>query len=196
MENALFLSMVSIVVVAVVGTFLHRRSRDKCLKTFSGDTVTLEQPGGKGIWGRLRVEITGLELLYAQSHQDAAGHIETSYILYKQEYAKIQAIARYVDELDEKGMKKRARELRAADHPSALRRLRRRFTNLFNTFRDSVMEAVNLFIGRAKKGPGIGTVLSSQDKYVSNSAPTSSTPSAPPTNPFSNAISENTSSSK
>ena len=94
MENALFLSMVSIAVVAVVGTFLHRRSRDKCLKTFSGDTVTLEQPGGKGIWGRLRVEITGLELLYAQSHQDAAGHIETSYILYKQEYAKIQAIAR------------------------------------------------------------------------------------------------------
>ena len=93
MDNVLFLSMVSIVVVAVVGTFLRRRSRDKCLKAFSGHTVTLEQPGGNGIWGRLRVEITGLELLYAQSHQDAGGHVETSYILYKQEYTKIQAIA-------------------------------------------------------------------------------------------------------
>lgn len=167
MPDPFVLSLLSIIVVAVVGAFLRRRSRDKCLKEFSDDQVTLEQTDGKNIWGRLRVEITGLELVYTSLHEDQGGHVEASYILYKHEFPKMQALVRYFDELDEKGKKKRAKELRTAHHPSAFRRLRRKIANLFNTLRDSAMEAVNLVIGRAKKSAGMGAVLTSQDKYVS-----------------------------
>ena len=49
-------------------------------------TLTIETTDGKTIWGKLRVENTGLELLYDAEHKDQDGHVETSYILYKQEY--------------------------------------------------------------------------------------------------------------
>jgi small nuclear ribonucleoprotein (snRNP)-like protein len=167
MPDPFVLSLLSIIVVAVVGAFLRRRSRDKCLMEFSDDQVTLEQTDGKNIWGRLRVEITGLELVYTSSHEDQGGHVEASYILYKHEFPKMQAIVRYFDELDDKGKKKRAKELRTAHHPSTLRRLWRKIANLFNTLRDSAMEGINLIIGRAKKSAGLGAVLTSQDKHVS-----------------------------
>ncbi len=133
----------------------------------SDDQVTLEQTDGKNIWGRLRVEITGIELVYTSSHKDQGGHVETSYILYKHEFPNMQAIVRFVDELDEKGKKKRGKELRTAHDPSAFRRLRRRTANLFNTLRDSVMDGVNLVVGRAKKSAGMGAALTKEDKYVS-----------------------------
>ena len=167
MPDPFVLSLLSIIVVAVAGAFMQRRSRDKCLKEFSDAQVTLEQTDGKNIWGQLRVEITGLELVYTSAHEDQGGHVETSYILYKHEFPKMQAIVRYLDELDEKGKKKREKELGIAHHPSLSRRLSRKIANLFNTLRDSAMEAVNLVIGRAKKSAGIGAALSSQDKYVS-----------------------------
>ena len=43
--------------------FIKGRVRDKCLKEFSGYPVTVEC-SGKCIWGVLRVENTGLEILY------------------------------------------------------------------------------------------------------------------------------------
>ncbi len=167
MPDPFLLTLISVVVVATVATFLSRRSRDKCLKLFSNDIVTLEMTGAKTVWGRLRVEITGLEFVYASPHKDEDGHVETSFILYKPEYANMLALICYVDTLDEKGTERRARTLRSTYHPGVFKRLGRRILNVFNTLRDSVMEGADLLIGRAKKSTGIGTVLTSQDKYVS-----------------------------
>ena len=48
-----------------------------------------------------------------------------------------------------------------------MRRLRRKIRNFVNTFRNSVIEIVNLFVGQVKKtGPG-GRILAGQDKHVS-----------------------------
>ncbi|MHC4477953.1 MAG: hypothetical protein ACYTEL_20140, partial [Planctomycetota bacterium] len=93
------ITIVFIVVSTLVAAFVRRRKKDKCLRDFADCMVTAEDTTGKAIWGRLKVENTGLEFVYSQKHQDADGHYETSYILYKHEYARIAALLRYHDQL-------------------------------------------------------------------------------------------------
>jgi len=161
------ITIVFIILATAVGAFIRRRSRDKCLKDFSRNMVTLEETSGKTIWGKLRVENTGLEFVYKTKHEDQQGHHEASYILYKYEYPNIAALIRYYDELSERNKKAREKELKRTYHPTLLRRLKRKTANIFKTIRDSVMEVVNLLISQAKKATPAGAVLSSQDKYVS-----------------------------
>lgn len=167
MPDTFAITIVSIIIFTVVAAFIKGRSKDKCLRDFSEDLVTLEETTGKIIWGKLSVENTGLELIYPTKHKDKSGHDETSYILYKQEYPNIQALIRYHDELNERRKKKRKKELKRTYHPRALRRLKRRIQNLFKTVKDSVMDVVNLLIGQAKRATPAGATLTSQDKYVS-----------------------------
>ena len=167
MPDTFAITIVSIIIFTIMAAFIRGRSKDKCLVDFSRNVVTLEKITGKIIWGKLRVETTGLELTYSIKHKDKSGHDEASYILYKSEYPNIQALIRYHDELDESNKKRRERELRRTYHPNALRRFRRRVRNFFNILRDSVMDVVNLLIGQAKKKAPGGAVLASQDKYVS-----------------------------
>jgi hypothetical protein len=161
------ITIIFIILATAVGAFIRRRSRDKCLKDFSRNMVTLEDTSGKTIWGKLRVENTGLEFVYKTKHEDQQGHHETSYILYKYEYPNIAVLIRYLDELSERNKKERQKKLKRTYHPTLLRRLKRKTANIFKTIRDSVMEVVNLLISQAKKATPAGAVLSSQDKYVS-----------------------------
>jgi len=166
MPSALFITIVFIVLSTVVGAFVRKMCRDKCLKDFSNNMVTLEDTSGKTIWGQLRVENTGLELIYPKRQKDADGHDEASYILYKYEYPNIGALIRFHDELSSEDGKRRQEELKRTYHPTLLRRLKRKILNVFKTLRDSVLEVLNLLISQAKKTTPAGTVLSSQDKYV------------------------------
>jgi hypothetical protein len=129
--------------------------------------VTLEDKSGKTIWGKLRVENTGLEFVYPQKQKDKEGHDEASYILYKYEYPNIGAVIRFHDELSDRNKKEREKELKRTYHPGPWRRLKRRTLNIFRTVRDSIVEIVNLLISQAKKATPAGKVLTSQDKYVS-----------------------------
>jgi len=161
------MTIIFIVLAAAVGGFARRRSRDRCLKDFAQNMVTLEETSGKTIWGRLRVENTGIELVYLATHKDEDGHNEASYILYKYEYPKMTALARFHDDLSVQNKRKRDKELRKTYHPGLLRRLRRKIRNVFKTLRDSAMEVVNLLMSQAGKAAPAGGMLASQDKYVS-----------------------------
>ncbi len=156
-----------IVLVTVVAAFVRRITRDKCLKNFRHNMVTLEQVSGKTAWGKLNVENTGLELIYPEKHRDADGHDETSYLLYKSEFANIQALIRYHDELSEANRTRRDSQLAMTYHPSMPRQIRRKTLNVFKTVRDSIVEVINILISQAKKATPAGGVLTSQDKYVS-----------------------------
>jgi len=160
------ITIIFIVLATVVAAFIRKRSRDKCLKDFWRNMVTLEETTGKLIFGTLRVENTGLEFVYPAAHKDEDGHDETSFILYKHEYPNITALIRFHDELSEANRKEREEELKRTYHPKMLRRLKRKTQNVFKTIRDSVMEVVNLLISQAKKTTPAGAVLTSQDKYV------------------------------
>lgn len=165
--NPVFLTIVFIFLSGIVAALINGRKRDKCLKAFGGFMITLEDVGGKFVWGKLRVESTGMELLYAQSHADADGHIERSYMIYKYEYGNIGALIRYHDQLSEHNLKRRDAELKRTYHPSWWRRWRRKLMNIFRTIRDSVMEVSNVLLAQAKKTTAAGGLLSTQDKYVS-----------------------------
>jgi len=166
-DSATAITIIFIILAAGIGAFVRKRSRDKCLRDFERNMVTLEQTSGKTIWGKLRVENTGLEFVYPQKYKDKEGHDETSYILYKYEYPNIGAVIRFHDELCELNQKEREKELKRTYHPGPWRRLKRRILNVFRTVRDSVVEIVNLLISQAKKAIPAGKVLTSQDKYVS-----------------------------
>ena len=160
------ITIIFIVLATAVGAFVRKRSRDKCLRDFEQNMVTLENTAGKTIWGKLRVENTGLEFICPAKHKDEQGHDEASYILYKYEYPKIEAVIRFHDELSESNKKQKEKELKRIYHPSVLRRFKRKIKNVFKTVRDSVIEIVNLLISQAKKATPAGKMLTSQDKYV------------------------------
>ncbi len=160
------ITIVFIILATAVGAFIRKRSRDKCLCDFEHNMVTLEETSGKTVWGNLRVENTGLEFVYSDKYHDADGHEETSYILYKYEYPKIQAVIRFHDELSDKNKQAREQELKKTYHPGTRRRVKRKLLNVFRTVRDSVVEIVNLLISQAKKAAPTGKILGAQDKYV------------------------------
>jgi hypothetical protein len=166
-DIATAITIVFIILAAGLGAFIRKRSRDKCLRDFEQNMVTLEDTAGKTIWGKLRVENTGLEFVYPQKQKDDDGHEEASYILYKYEYPRIGAVIRFHDELSEPNKKAREKELKRTYHPGMWRVEKRKILNVFRTVRDSIVEIVNLLISQAKKATPAGKVLTSQDKYVS-----------------------------
>ncbi|MBN2182577.1 MAG: hypothetical protein JW715_11750 [Sedimentisphaerales bacterium] len=165
-QYATAITILFIIFTAGLGAFIRKRSRDKCLRDFEPNMVTFEDVSGKTVWGKLWVENTGLEFVYQNRQKDADGHEESSYLLYKYEYPRIQAIIRFLDELSEENKNKREQELKKTYHPGQWRRFKRSTLNVFRTVRDSVVEIVNLLISQAKKATPAGKVLSSQDKYV------------------------------
>jgi len=166
--DSLTITIIFIILSTVIGAFIKGRMKDKCLLDFNGNFVNVELKDKKVIWGILRLEATGIELNYKEPYLDAAdNHYETSYVLYKNEYANIQGMVRFVEDLDEKDKKKRVSLLERLRTQKGLRTLGRKIRNFFATIRDSVMEVANLLMGRMKQATPAGGVLSSQDKYVS-----------------------------
>ncbi len=166
MDNSFAITIAFIAVATLVAAFIRRITKDKCLRDFRDHRVNLLHTDGKKIWGRLRIENTGLELIYQAKQKDADGHEEASYILYKCEYPKIQALVRFLDELSNENKKLRQKKLIKTYHPRFLARAKRKTANVFRTIRDSVAEVVNLLISRVKKTAGVGATIGSQDKYV------------------------------
>lgn len=165
-DYALYITIAFVVLSAVVGAFIRRRKKDRCLKDFARNTVTLEHTGGKTIWGKLRVENTGLEILFTDKKTDIKGHIEASYILYKNEYPGVQAVLRFHEDLSDVNKRERDKDLERTYKPGCYRRLKRKIANVFKTVRDSFAEVANLLMAQAKKTGPAGAVLSGQDKYV------------------------------
>ncbi|HDJ28061.1 MAG TPA: hypothetical protein ENF28_02280 [Proteobacteria bacterium] len=121
------------------------------------------QRSGQIISGRIHIESTGFELLYRTPQTGPKGAVQTSFIVYKNEYPDIHMLTRYLDKLEPAEQKRRDRRLRMIQHPTGLCKIGRKIRNLFNTIRDSVLEVVNLLMGRAK---AIRSIVSSQSKYV------------------------------
>ncbi len=167
MSDSLTVTIFVVLAAAIIGAFLKGRTRDKCLKSYEDDLVTLISSEGKVIYGRLHVESTGLEFAYQTDHHDNDGHVETSYLLYRHEYPSIHSILRFHDEMDEAHKIEREKALKRVYHPNFFRRTMRKMANFFKTIRDSVMEVVNLVIDQAKTRGPAGAFLSSKDKYIS-----------------------------
>lgn len=162
---SLVITIVFIFLVTLAGAWLRSRRRDPCLTSFEHYHVTLEEAGGKVVWGALRVKPTGLELLYRQAVQDEE-HIEASYLLYSGEYHQLQAIYRYADVLDTEAAKRRTKDLKRWFHPGPLRYLLRKLRNFISTASDSLNEVIGLLLGRARKQPAGAMLTDTSAAYI------------------------------
>ncbi len=165
MPDTFLITIIFIAVCTMAGAFIKGRSKDRCLKDLNGHSVTLRMKDERIIWGRIRVENTGLEFVYDKPHEND-DHVETSYILYKGEYDGVLALIRYKDTLTAHEVESRARDLKKTKKPGWSSRVSRNIRNIFGTVRDSFMEIASLLIGRAKSTMPAGKLLKGQDKYV------------------------------
>ena len=151
LKNVVALTIFFIFASAILGAFLKTRARDRCLKDFNRYHITVEEKDGDAAWGRLNVYSTGFELVYEKEHRDPDGHVESSYIVYENEYSNIYALYRYHDQLTEANKKRRLRQIKKTYRPSLTRRLFRKLRNFINTLRDAFSKSIDTLIGSAKK---------------------------------------------
>jgi hypothetical protein len=154
MFDSTFLTTLLIILIGVmIGGYLNGQRKDRGLAAFEGHEVTLERLDGRLVWGKMNLETTGIELQYATDVQDEQ-HIETSYILYKDEFPQIQAIYRYCDELNTAQWERREREMERVFHPGFWQRLRRRSRNFMNLASDSLSQAIGVVVGQVRPRAG------------------------------------------
>ncbi|MBN1384262.1 MAG: hypothetical protein JW983_05195 [Elusimicrobia bacterium] len=164
MPDTFAITILFLIISTAVAAFIKGRTKDKCLKGFLGNLVTIEMKDGNTVQGIFIVESTGLELDYPESDIKKGG--ECSYIMYKNEYPNITAIIRPVDKLTEKENKKREKDFKKTYHPTWFGKIIRKIRNLFATIRDSINEIINLLIGRIAAGGAGGRIISGQQKYI------------------------------
>lgn len=165
LDNILLITIVFILITTVISTVINSRRRDRCLNSFSDFMVTLLEKDGKRVWGYLAVETSGLELVYSEGHQNKE-HKEYSYILFKEEYDRINLLLRLHSELSETNKHKRIKEVKRAYHPWPPRLLARKARNIVNTCKDSIFEVMGLAMTRAKTANPAMAAVANQKQSV------------------------------
>ena len=166
-DPTLLITLIIVILSALVGAYLNGKRRDRCLEHFERDPVNVELLGGRQIWGRLHVEPTGIELIYASDHRDVQEHIETTYLLYKDEFPQIQAIYRYCDAMDEDELQRRQAMIDKVFHPRPGARLRRRLRNFISLASDSLAQAIGVIVGSSKARGSKFVTEESQEYFTS-----------------------------
>lgn len=160
-------TLLTILLVLAVGTgvsILQARRRDRCLRHLDGYRATLAETDGDLVWGDLRVYATGIEVRYVTPVHTDAGHLEKSFLLYRDQYASLDAIYRYPLALTEAQRKRRADDLRRTVAPSIFRRAGRTLGNWLSMVRDAVTQSVSVVIGMAKARAAGPSVLATQEQ--------------------------------
>jgi len=164
MDSTLLITLIVLMAGALLGGYFKGRERDRVLKDFAGYHVTLETVNGHLVWGNMLLHPTGIELIYRSDVQDEY-HIETSYILYKDEFPQIQAVYRYLDEIDGDQWERRQRAWQKTFHPGFWRRLQRHSRNFLNTVSDSLSESIGILVGYAQTSTK--RISTGSDQYLS-----------------------------
>jgi hypothetical protein len=167
LEHAFTITIALVFVGAIVSSYLSRRLSDRCMKHLEGFPVTIEFKDGQRERGTLDAENNGLQLEYTEPMPSDEGTPRESFLLYQNEYAKIQTIACYEDTLDQKHVTIRLRRIRKSLSPGIVRRICRKIRNFYAAIKDAFGEAFALLMGQMKKAGPQAAVMKSQDKYVS-----------------------------
>ena len=166
MDNA-FLVAILVIFGTTITSILLRQSRiDSSLKEFRDFFVTLEEKDGKTVWGTLEVFPTGLELHYREPERDPKGHVETSYIFYKEQYPGIHMIARYYDDFSAEDTKKRLRQIETLLQHSWQVKLTRKVRNWIAMLQDAIGQTIGILFGQAKKMSPGSVVLRNHEREL------------------------------
>jgi hypothetical protein len=161
--DATLLTVLLILVFATMMALIQARRRDRCLKSFDAFHVTLAEKNGNLAWGNTIAYPTGLEITYVAPVGAREGHLERSFIFYKEQYEAMEALYRYPEGLPPGEQERRAEVIRKTVRPGVLRRLGRRMRNWSGMVRDALVQAAGLVIGAAQaKRPGALTAQGSE----------------------------------
>lgn len=160
------LAIILLLVFATILGIIQQRRRDKCLKHLDGFHITLAEKGGDLTWGDVEVYSTGLEVTYTEPVVTRQGHLERSFLFYKDQYANMAALFRYPEALPPSEQKRRRDELRSTVDPSLFRRLKRTLGNWLSIVRDAAVQAASLAIGAAKTRVPGSAVLAGQEAQI------------------------------
>ena len=149
-----FMATIALIFLAsMLAAWLRFSRKDACLAAFHGFHVTLQLDDDRRIWGVIEVLPTGLEMHYRNAIQDDS-HLETSYLLYENEFQKIQTIFRYADDLSPENAKIREKAIKQAFHPRLPRRFLRKTRIFISNASESLNEVIGLTIGKMRKPIG------------------------------------------
>jgi hypothetical protein len=169
LNNALYVTILVIMVSSLVSFYVRTKARDRCLRDLNGCQATIESKNGDIAWGNLHVYSSGIELLYASTYNDKQGHVENSYILYANDLSNLQAIYRIHDHLSERNRCRREREIRCTYQPGIFRRLVRMLRNTLCAFKDAIGQTIDAILGaRAAKLPE-NTLLTKHEELATSS---------------------------
>ena len=160
-DSSFLITVALIVFSTLLIAFIKHMKKDKCIKSFKSDVVTVYFNDGKNIMGRLDVENTGSELII--EHPDDG--IKRSYILYKEEYLNVRFFVRYHNDLDDRRKKERLKVIKKTYHPNIFRRIGRVINIFFKIINDSMMEIFTALSGKLKTSSSSYTT---SEKYVTN----------------------------
>lgn len=160
-DSSFLITVALIVFSTLLIAFIKHMKKDKCIKSFKSDVVTVYFNDGKNIMGRLDVENTGSELII--EHPDDG--LKRSYILYKEEYQNVRFFVRYHNDLDDRRKKERLRVIKKTYHPNIFRRIGRGINIFFKIINDSMMEIFTALSGKLKTSSSSYTT---SEKYATN----------------------------
>jgi len=149
-DASLLVTSIVIVVAAIAASVLRTVHKERCLNDLDGFRVVVRLDDDRAAWGAMSLHSTGFELAYDTDVRDEQVHSETSYVFYKDEYARLQAIMRFADDLTPENHQARDRALQRTFHPSLWQLLVRGLRNFANTAIDALSEVLNLLLGRSK----------------------------------------------
>jgi len=155
-----------IILSALIAVVVRKIKKDKCLKDFRDDMVTLELLNGQQYRGELKLKSSGLKFNYPDLIEDESQLKFLSFLLYKNEYPDIQAVVRYHKDLTEEGRELREKDFKKTFQPSRWRKLRRSTLNFLKIIKDSVIEIVNMMTSHLSKTTPVGAAISSNDSQV------------------------------
>ena len=168
LDSLFFLTILFIFGTAIITAVFTKWAKDKCLKFFNGDNVTIEREDGRVVWGKLAVLSSGVEVEFGTPGVDRIGRRRSSVMVYGDEVeTKTLALFRYHGALTPEQQKERKNQARKTFNPGLFKRMWRKIRILINTFKDAFSKAIAAFVGQvAKTRPG-SKVLTTQQAGVS-----------------------------
>ena len=146
MDNSFLITIGIIIASTLLAALIKRNVKDKCIKDFNGNMVSIVKNDGQIIKGALILESTGIEVL-----TNPPDSLNKSYILYKSEFSSIKSIQRIHKDMKEEKKKSREKQLKKTYHPNIIRKLSRKILNILKIIRDSLMEVFSVLTGAFSK---------------------------------------------
>ena len=165
MDNLFSLTLLIIIVSSLVAAYIRRKHKDRCLKNFQSNYVTVLYTDNNTDKGLLTVTGSGVKIMYENPGDEGDQDTYLGEFIYKNEFTTILCIIRHVNRLSSKQLKSRERQLRYVYKPTFLMRVLRTLQNFFKTIRDSLVDVMQVLMGRSIKNANLLTAMQSQNKY-------------------------------